>query len=48
MANSSITPANLWEKMLEKKHLLKFDYGFTIPFMVGAYYERGFLKEEDL
>lgn len=34
--------------MLEKKHLLKFDYGFTIPFMVGAYYKRGFLTDENL
>ncbi len=43
-----ITPLNLWEQMLEKKHLLNFDYGFTIPFMVGAYYKRGFLNDDDL
>ena len=48
MANSSITPQNLWVQMLEKKHLLKFDYGFTIPFIVGAYHKRGFLTDEDL
>lgn len=48
MANSSITPQNLWERMLEQKHALRFDYGFTIPFFVGAYYKRGFLKEDDL
>ena len=34
--------------MLEKKHLLKFDYGFTIPFLIGAYSKRGFLKDEEL
>lgn len=45
---SSVTPQNLWKQMLEKKHVLKFDYGFTIPFIVGAYYSRGFLKETDL
>ncbi len=48
MDNVRITPFNLWKQMLEKKHLLKFDYGFTIPFLVGAYYKRGFLKETDL
>ena len=48
MANVCITPFNLWEQMLEKKHLLEFDYGFTIPFIVGAYYRRGFLKDSDL
>lgn len=48
MANVCITPFNLWEQMLEKKHLLEFDYGFTIPFIVGAYYRRGFLKNSDL
>ncbi len=48
MANSSITPQNLWVQMLEKKHLLGFSNGFTIPFIVGAYYRREFLKEEDL
>lgn len=48
MEDNVITPQNLWKRMLEEKHLLKFDYGFTIPFLIGAYYKRGFLKEEDL
>lgn len=48
MANSPVTPQNLWKRMLEEKHSLKFDYGFTIPFIIGAYYRRGFLKKEEL
>ena len=54
MENNAITPQNLWERMLEKKHLLKLEhgrrleYGFTIPFLIGAYYKRGFLKDEEL
>lgn len=48
MGTEAISPQNLWKRMLEEKHLLKFDYGFTIPFLIGAYYKRGFLKETDL
>ncbi len=48
MGTEAITPQNLWKQMLEEKHLLKFDYGFTIPFLIGAYYKRGFLRDEDL
>lgn len=48
MEDNAITPQNLWKQMLEKKHLLGFDHGFTIPFLIGAYYKRGFLKEEEL
>lgn len=43
-----ITPQNLWSEMLKFKHLLNLDYGFTIPFIVGAYYEHGFLNDKDL
>lgn len=46
--NNHIIPENLWEQMLRKKHLLKFDYGFTIPFIIGAYHKQGFLTDEDL
>ena len=48
MENNAITPHNLWKRMLEEKHLLGFDHGFTIPFLIGAYYKRGFLKDEEL
>ena len=48
MNNICITPLNLWEQMLKKKHLLNYLNGFTIPFVVGAYYKRGFLKDDDL
>ncbi|HBV81884.1 hypothetical protein [uncultured Alistipes sp.] len=48
MDNVRITPFNLWKQMLDKKHLLGFNNGFTIPFIVGAYYRRGFLKDGDL
>ena len=48
MDNVRITPSNLWKQMLEKKHLVKFNNGFTIPFIVGTYYTRGFLKDSDL
>ncbi len=48
MDSTEITPSNLWKQMLEKKHLLNFNNGFTIPFIVGAYYRRGFLKDNDL
>ena len=43
-----IKPPDLWRQMLQDKHLLKLDYGFTIPFLVGAYYTCGLLKNADL
>ena len=46
--NNIITPESLWKIMLAKKSILGYNYGFTIPFVVGAYYKRGFLSEEDL
>lgn len=44
---NSITPQNLWSEMLRFKHLLGLRHGFTIPFLVGAYYKWGFIKEAD-
>ena len=44
----SITPQNLWSEMLKFKHLLKLEHGYTIPFIVGAYYKYGFITERDL
>ena len=43
-----LTPQNLWSKMLSYKHLLKLEHGYTIPFIVGAYYTHGFITEKDL
>lgn len=45
---NSITPHNLWSEMLRFKHLLGLRHGFTIPFLVGAYYKLGFIKKEKL
>lgn len=47
MANL-ITPQNLWSEMLKFKHLLGVKHGYTIPFLVGAYYKYGFIKENEL
>ena len=47
MANL-ITPQNLWSEMLKFKHLLGVKHGYTIPFLVGAYYKCGFIKENEL
>lgn len=34
--------------MLRYKHILKLEHGYTIPFIVGAYYKYGFITEKDL
>lgn len=34
--------------MLKYKHLIGLRHGFTIPFLVGAYYKLGFIKDETL
>lgn len=45
---NSITPQNLWSEMLKYKHLLGLRHGYTIPFLVGAYYKYGFIQENEL
>jgi len=34
--------------MLRCKHLLKLEHGYTIPFIVGAYYKHEFITDKDL
>ena len=48
MQDNIITPQNLWAMMLKYKHLLGYQYGFTIPFLIGTYKKRGFLNDVDL
>ncbi len=43
-----ITTQNFYEIMLENKEKIGFHRGFTIPFIIGAYYNRGFLESKDL
>lgn len=45
---NSISPQNLWSEMLKYKHLLGLRHGYTIPFLVGAYYKYGFIQETEL
>ena len=45
---NSITPQNLWSEMLKYKHLLGLKHGYTIPFLVGAYYKYGFIQDHEL
>jgi|GEM_PF-6060882 len=44
----NITSENLWKRLLDNKETFGFRNGFTIPFIVGAYYRRGLLNEDDL
>ena len=34
--------------MLKYKHLLGLKHGYTIPFLVGAYYKYGFIQDNEL
>lgn len=46
--SSQVTPELLWQQMLDNKNRLGLENGFTIPFLVGAYWKCGFISDEQL
>lgn len=46
--SNQVTPELLWQQMLENKNQLGLGNGFTIPFLVGAYWKCGFISDEQL
>ncbi len=48
MASDIFTASNFYEIMLDNKEKIGCHRGFTIPFIIGAYYNKGFLENKDL